>query len=186
MPNVFEQVKELVGMEQAIAFLGLQVKQESPGQWRSVCPACKGSGKRDLSINTDIDKFRCFKSNKGGTDATALVAHVRQVTQKEAAEMLLERYGTRPTSKPRTEQPRDTDHPILDILGLTSADCEALGAGYDPETARFVIPLKVGTLAIATSTDQAPLLLFSINQAEGTEDEEKPSPDELRRLFRVV
>ena len=91
MPSIFEQVRERVTMLDAITFLGLQVKQESPGQYRARCPACKGSEKRDLSINAEKG-FRCFRGDKKGNDATALVAHVRGISQTDAANELAEHF----------------------------------------------------------------------------------------------
>lgn len=94
-----------------------------------------------------------------------------------------------------------TDHPAIEALGLSAAVCNALGIGYAPKglmRGRVVFPLRLpdGTLigyqGLATTGDQAPLILFPKNLDEKIAAPpaavEKPpqQPDELRKLFRVV
>jgi hypothetical protein len=203
--SIFQDVRERVSISDAISFLGLHVKQESPGQFRTTCPNCKGSEKRDLSINTEKG-FRCFRSDKKGNDATALVAHVRGTSQTDAAKMLHEHFisAARPQrSVPQPQEEGDLqplaylehEHPVIEMLGLTPAACEALGAGYAPRgtmAGRILIPLRMpdgkltGYLGIATKPDQDPLLLFPKNLEDRCAPTEKPAPDEMRKLFRVV
>lgn len=67
------------------------------------------------------------------------------------------------------------DHPAIEALGLTGAVCTALGIGYATKglmKGRVAFPLRlpdgtlVGYQGLATSGDQAPLLLFPKNLAE--------------------
>lgn len=99
-----------------------------------------------------------------------------------------------------------TNHPVIELLGLTSPTCEAIGIGYTGKgmmRGRVAIPLRlpdgslVGYLGIATTTEQEPLLLFPKNLEEKATapapaaaapppSEPKKPADELRKLFRVV
>lgn len=94
-----------------------------------------------------------------------------------------------------------TDHPAIEALGLSVAVCSALGIGYAPKglmKGRVVFPLRlqdgtlVGYQGLATSPDQAPLLLFPKNLDEkcsappAPKEAPKQSADEMRKLFRVV
>ena len=112
----------------------------------------------------------------------------------------------------RREQLRALDylvheHPVIEVLGLSAVTMEALGGGFAPRgtmLGRVCIPLRmedgtlVGYLGIATREDMAPLLQFPKNlekrcldtlNGDATPDaepEQKPEPDNLRKLFRVV
>lgn len=68
-----------------------------------------------------------------------------------------------------------TDHPAIEALGLSVPVCEALGIGFASKgimKGRVVFPLRlqdgtlVGYQGLATSPDQAPLILFPKNLAE--------------------
>ena len=65
-----------------------------------ICPFC-GSGKQPgqkhdaaLSINPDGLHWKCFSCRKGG-DIFDLVAAMRNISQNEAAKILMEKYGSR-------------------------------------------------------------------------------------------
>ena len=80
----FADLKTRVSMEQVISLLNLKVKREGQ-QWRAACPYCKGGGDRALSMNVRDNVFRCFADGKAAGDQIALVAHVRDISQREAA-----------------------------------------------------------------------------------------------------
>jgi hypothetical protein len=216
MPNIFEEVRTHVSIADAIVYLGLKASETKGDQLRFPCPACKGSDRRTLSVNLQKG-FRCFSSDKRGDDATALVAHVRDIRNGEAAQLLKDHFisaartssATKPRQTPepgeRLEafsdvlQPLDYlehEHPVAEMLGLTPGALEALGGGFAPRgtmAGRVLIPLRLpngdllGYCGIATREDQSPLLLFPKNieeRCQGTA--EKPEPDQLRKLFRVV
>ena len=228
--TIYDDVRERVSMRDAAEFLQLgQPRIEAQGtQWRYQCPACRGGDKRSLSINISDNKgFGCFVGAVGkhpkvkGNDATSLVAHVRGITQRDAAEMLHEHFCSAsrsvPVSSPKPPARREeskglaaldyleAEHEVLDLLGVSEASALALGAGFAPRgtmAGRILIPLRLpngilcGYLGIATKEDMAPLLLFPknleamcLNAAqveERAEEEPKPQPDELRKMFRVV
>jgi hypothetical protein len=100
---------------------------------------------------------------------------------------------------PEAPQPTNsltTDHPAMDLLGLSVAACEALGIGFKDD--RLMIPLRlpdgtnVGDLGIAMDESLAPLLLFPDDLEERchvTAEEVAPPKtpaDQLRKLLRVV
>jgi hypothetical protein len=205
MANIFEDVRNRVSLEDAIAFLSLKLTKREGDQLRYECPHCRGSNKRALSVNLDKG-FTCFTANKRGNDATALVAHCRNISQRDAAQMLSDHFKlqqqTAPlpgNAKPQGLEELDyleTDHEIVELLGLTPRALELIGGGYAPKgtmAGRLLIPLRLptgvlaGYLGIATREEQEPLLLFPKNLEERAAPAEgKPQADQLRKMFRVV
>lgn len=136
--------------------------------------------------------FYCFANGKGG-DVIALVAHVKGVSQREAAESLDKHFtvGAQPTSSPQprahVEQGRkeplkpldylQPSHEAVQALGVSEATCAEFGAGYASKgimRGRFAVPIhsKDGTLlayvGVAVSPEQSPQLLYpnGFNPAE--------------------
>jgi hypothetical protein len=218
----FRSIKERVSFQQAIQMLGVQMRLRA-SQYRSECPTCKSGGDRTLAV-TPGEGFFCHTAGKGG-DVIAFAAHIRNIGQREAAQMLAEHFGidSAPTRSPApkhqkasNEMPRssaeplkrldylETDHPAIELLGLTEDVCDAIGIGYAGKgtmNGRVVFPLRledgrlIGYIGLATKPDQAPLLKIPSNLADlcGTggiveEPEQEPpkSKDELRKLLRVV
>lgn len=183
----FEEVKKKLSLEDAISFLDLSLKQ-SGNQWRGKCHACESTNDRALVI-TRGKGFYCFSARKGG-DVIALVAHIRGVAVKEAAEQIAEhvgmvqapRNGTVPETVPgsvggkdkgdRTLQPLaylEPDHESVRALGLSKETCEHFGAGYAPKgimRGRLAIPIHdlagdlVAYCGRAVKDGQKPALLF--------------------------
>jgi hypothetical protein len=201
----FAAVKARVKIEEVSPILGLTMKGNN--QLRGPCPQCKGDP-RALAINIDKQGFYCHSRSKGG-DVIALTAHVRGTSQREAALFLQDHFGAeKPKARETAQdalQPLDyleTDHEVIELLGLSMAACEALGAGYAPKgvmTGRIVIPLRlpdgtlVGYFGIATKEDQVPLLKFPPNLEERcrTVPSKADAPpkvpgDQLRKILRVV
>jgi len=98
----FEALKARVKIEQTIPLLGLKLRQHGD-QYRGPCPACKNGGDRALAINSGKQSYYCFSQRKGG-DLIALVAHVRGMTQKDAAAYLDQQFGN------STQSHSDTVH----------------------------------------------------------------------------
>lgn len=162
-----------------------------------------------------LGAFYCHVCKQNG-DAIGLYAHIKGVRNYDAAVALTEAFHIGPApkaeKKQHTAQPEngpmqpldylEPEHPVIDMLGLERAAMEALGAGYAPRgtmRGRILIPLRlpdgslVGYMAIATDAEQSPLLKFPDNLAERCqakpqprEQADEPSPDQLRKLFRVV
>jgi hypothetical protein len=183
-PVDFRKLKSIT-LEQAIGFLPeLKLHKREGDQLRYPCPACGGDNKRALSVNVESG-FRCFAGSKSGTDATALVAHVRGISNYEAGRLLEEHFFSARAEQPSRKPEEPTD--VASMLGISPDALDALG-GYEAE--RLVIPLRkadgtqIGTLGIATRADQSPLLAFDFDEKALVA--EKPAPDDLRKLFRVV
>lgn len=213
----FKAVKASVSILQAAQFLGLEVKREGSRQCRAQCPVCKDEEKRALALEVSENSFYCHSQKTGG-DVIALVAHVNQSTNRDAAEMLQDHFlsdSAKAHSAPSPTRKVEPDgggelqaldylvheHPVADMLGLSAATLKALGGGYASKgmmAGRIAIPLRmddgrlVGYFGIATKEDQQPLLKFPDNLEERCtaapkqEAVEKPQPDQLRKLFRVV
>jgi CHC2 zinc finger len=206
----FAGIKARVSLTQVMEMLDLRLKK-SGSQFRGSCPV-HGGGDRTLVI-TPSEGFYCFAEKKGG-DQIALYAHVRDCNNYDAAAALSQHFrieqpkrAERPAEPPTDAlQPLtylETDHEILDVLGLSPAVCQALGAGYAPKgtmLGRVAIPLRledgtlVGYFGIATKPDQEPLLKFppnleercSVQAVQPVEEPDKRSADDMRKILRVV
>lgn len=199
--TIFEDVKRRVTMRDAIDYLRLKAVEQKGDQFRFKCPTCTDNDGRSLAVNL-TNGFTCYaaKPKKSGNDCIALVAHVLNISQTEAAKVLAKHFlgsSTEPERK-STGAGRGSDtsgacasppttHPVIDMLGIDPNMLDAIGGGYCSETERIEIPLRTpggdvsGTVGIATRADQSPLLLFSERVTV-----QKETPDELRKLFRVV
>jgi DNA primase len=183
----FEALKTRVKIEETIPLLGLRMRQHGD-QYRGPCPACRQGGDRALAINSRMQSYYCFSQRKGG-DLIALVAHIRGMTQKDAAAYLDQQFGNSEQShsatvhssgnsspSPPTRQGRELkplDYLIfneaVEGLGLSEATCKAWGAGYAPKgimRGRFAVPIfdRAGTLlayvGIAVAEETSPRLHF--------------------------
>jgi hypothetical protein len=83
----FAEVKERCSIVDAVALLGLKTTEER-NQLRAACPACGNGGPRAIVITPSKGLFHCFPSKAGG-DQIALVSHVKGVSQKNAAALML-------------------------------------------------------------------------------------------------
>jgi len=183
----FQALKARVRIEQTIPLLGLRLRQYGD-QYRGPCPVCKQGGDRGLAINSAKQSYYCFSQRKGG-DLIALVAHIRSMTQKDAAAYLDQQFSdnaqshsdtvhsSRNSSASSTVQ-RDRElkpldylvfNETIDGLGLSEATCKAWGAGYAPKGimgGRFAVPVhdRAGVLlayvGVAVSEETSPRLHF--------------------------
>lgn len=88
----FNFVKEVASIEEvAITYLNLKA-EKSNGQYRCACPGCAEDNPRAMVITPSKGLFYCFNSQKGG-DVIALVAHVKDLSMKEAAQYILDFQG---------------------------------------------------------------------------------------------
>jgi DNA primase len=83
----YAAIKAAYSFEQAIRCLGLNV-EKSGDQFRCPCPTCKTGGPRGLAI-TPGKGFYCFGAKRGG-DVISLVAHIKGIGQKDAAQLIQE------------------------------------------------------------------------------------------------
>lgn len=154
----FAEVKERCSIVDAVALLSLKCTEERQ-QLRAPCPVC-GGGPRAIVITPAKNLFHCFPSKAGG-DQIALVSHVKGVSQKDAAGLMLgaETKGT--VQSTSTVQSTGTvqdhfppldyleaDHVTVEALGLSQETAEALGIGYAPKgmmKGYIAIPIRLPT-----------------------------------------
>ena len=182
MYHDFAAIKAAVSFGQVVSMLNLNVKQHN-NQWRGPCSACNSGGERALVI-TEGKGFYCFASKKGG-DQIALVAHIRDIPVKDAAEQLARHAGTVPerkgtsTREPGTVPVRE-GCPVLSYLEPADARVQALGvteetakeweSGYAPKgvlRGTYAVPVKdasgklLAYVGIAVAPDQERYKFFS-------------------------
>lgn len=183
----FAALKERVAIDDVLSDLGLQMKHHA-GQWRGPCPACKSGGNRALVITPGKSAFYCFGGRTGG-DVIALVAHIRDLSMKDAGMELARMTGKgseddsprsgkvdtvpeeRSKGDVRSLQPLSylqPDHELVGKLGLSPETCEHFGAGYAPKgimRGRLAIPIhdleaKLIAYCGYTVRNETPALIF--------------------------
>lgn len=154
----FSELKQRVTLDEVIGFLGLSMTRAAtkeygdPPQWRGACPACQSRGNRSLVV-TEGKGYYCFEQRKGG-DAIALVAHIRKLTMRQAAEELHRAFPLvevaedpthYPPPEPRHEPPPQNgallrvadylkyEHPDIQGLHLSPETAKRLGVGQKPK-----------------------------------------------------
>jgi len=145
----FQELKGRVDIEAACSFLQLNLKP-SGKQLRGPCPTCQSSGDRSLVATPEKGAAYCFSAKKGG-DVIWFTAHIRGVSQKEAAHLLNEAFGgagnvadrgnttgTVPanSAKEREMKPLSylqTDHDNVVGLGVLSDTAEFFECGHAPK-----------------------------------------------------
>jgi len=148
----FAEVKARCSIEQAAKLLGLQTTEER-SQLRSPCPVC-GGGPRAIVITAANNLFHCFTAKVGG-DQIALVSHVKGVSQKDAAALMLGSETKDTVQSTGTVQHKfppldylEADHITVEALGLSPETAEALGIGYAPRgmmKGYVAVPIRLST-----------------------------------------
>ena len=93
------KLKETVSIQQAAALVELKLTKNGDA-FRSPCPACNSGGERAIVITPAKAAYYCFAQKKGG-DCISLVAHVKGIGQREAAEWILEQLPQQRESIPQ-------------------------------------------------------------------------------------
>ncbi|MGO8866408.1 MAG: CHC2 zinc finger domain-containing protein [Alphaproteobacteria bacterium] len=153
----FAEIKQKVSIERLPPVLGLQLQQYGLS-WRGPCPACKQGGDRALAVTPHKKAFYCFAWKRGG-DAIALAAHVKGMSQRDAAIFIAEQFhldeagkattanaGTSSRNSSPEPQARmaavapkpalqplsylDPVHPSLQALGVSPDTAIAFESGY--------------------------------------------------------
>jgi len=142
----FAELKKTIPIENAVQFLGLEVKPEG-NQLRGPCPACKRGGERALVITPAKGAWYCFNATKGG-DLINLVQHIAGLASvKEAGEFIAKNVLAPATPDAKTDDLKPLDHLTIDhelvtAVGIPEDVCKAVGIGYAPRG------LMQGTVAI--------------------------------------
>lgn len=175
----FAALKEQVSIEQVLSILDLKAKQHGH-QWRSACPFCKSGGDRAIVVTPAKKSWYCFSARKGG-DIIALAAHVRNVSQREAAQFIAERFGE-PQSEPSKPAPASKpehccpvleyllpEHEAVQKLGIEPATAKDWGIGFAPKgtmRSRVLFPIfdrEKTLLAYTGLSENSPRWLFPPN-----------------------
>jgi DNA primase len=181
----FQQLKETVKIDEVFPFLGLALKRYGE-QWRGPCPACKSGGDRALVVTPAKSAYYCFAAKQGG-DVIALVAHIKAMAMKEAAQLIAETSGLNPKPKALASGPTlpltvpekekagfnpltylQAEHPMVQALGVSVDTAKHFGAGFAPRgilRGRLAIPIhdRHGILIAYCGRavgDESPNLIF--------------------------
>lgn len=119
----FAEVKSRVSIETTASMIGLKLTRAGK-QFRSPCIACNQGGDRALVITPEKGLWYCFSAKAGG-DNIALVAHIKGLSQKDAAHLLADHFGIGGTVQ-STVQNRTVQSP-------TKPPAQPVKAGFDPE-----------------------------------------------------
>ena len=143
MPFIdFAELKKSATMERTLEFLRLQTKQEG-SQLRAPCPACAHGGDRAIVITPSKQMFYCFAKKTGG-DAIALVAHIRGISVKDAADELNRAFGTVQNSTGTVSKSRATAPQAQEARKQPAFDPEAYAARLDASHASLA-PLGISS-----------------------------------------
>lgn len=211
----FEDLKSRCSLEQAMRMVGLKLTK-SGAQFRGSCPihgggprtlvVTPGRGFYCFAEKQGGDQISLVAHVRELPVKEAAAWMLEQIGGKpEPARKAAPAARSEPTAGLKPLDYLETDHEALELLGLSPLVCESLGIGFAPKGTmanRVLIPLRlpdgtlVGYQGIATREDLIPLIAFPKNleercgvsheTSEEPEPEEQPSPDTLRRMFRVV
>lgn len=190
MPYVdFAELKASVKITDVASMLGIDLQRFKPhgDQLRGCCPIHGGDNPRGFVITPNKGLWYCF-SGCGGGDIIKLVSKMRQLPPKEAAELIVERFGnptvprnstvplggtrTVPQNEKGALKPLDyllAEHDQVQALGVSPETAATWQSGYAPKgimRGRYAVPLKskdgtlVAYVGIAVSDEQSPTLHF--------------------------
>lgn len=91
----FKSLRHAVQFEDVLNYLDIPFKRMGNGQLRSACPICESESDRCLVVTPKLALWHCFSHHKGG-DAIALVAETKQLTTRQAAQLLADTFGSPP------------------------------------------------------------------------------------------
>lgn len=156
----FAGVKKEHPIEKVAELLGIEVTKQRNGQYRGKCPIHQGTDPRGFVVTPSKSLWYCF-GGCGGGDQIALVAKVRDISPKEAAEWLVGGVGGTSSgivpdreTVPEQFQPLaylEADHEAVEAVGFDMEIAQAVGIGYAPKgtlkgTVAIPIRLPDGTL----------------------------------------
>lgn len=130
----FRAIKERFTLIQVAKSIGLKLTPEN-GQYRCPCPRCGGDD-RAIVITPSKNLFFCFQSKKGG-DLISLVAHVHDLSFRQAAQFILDGeepviddtdHGTHKGLEPLNHL--NYTHEAVRNLGIPEIVAERIGIGY--------------------------------------------------------
>jgi len=182
----FQQLKTRVSIEQVLDMLNIRLKHRSGHQWRGSCPICHEGGDRAFAVTPARNVFICFGQCKKRGDIIALVAAVKDVPAREAAQIIDQHFGAGNApdrSSHRSPQPPqskngfdvekylaglDPEHPNLEPLGIATNTLREGRGGYATtgvHRGKLALPVTrdgvvVGYLGRAIKEGDSPTLSF--------------------------
>lgn len=214
----FKALKAAVPMVDVLQWLGLKLKPEGK-QWRGSCPFCESDNERAFVCTPADHVYYCHSCAYGKDTIDLVARMKGCSTREAAVEMAkhfgTDGKGERLNSSTVHSSPSTTkvaapqqelkplenlsvEHAAIDALGLTTDTATALGIGYCAKglmRGRVVFPLRTaegrlcGYAGLATSADQAPLMLLPKNLGErlaAPTSKQEPQQDDVRSFLRVV
>lgn len=208
----FQDLKTRVSVEQVLAMLNIHLKKNG-SQLRGTCPICNQGGDRVFVVTPDRNAFICFGQCKARGDIISLVAAVKNIPARQAAEVIAQQFGggkpvptdRTPTAPQASKAGFDADkyaasldptHASLEALGVSPQTFREWRAGYCKTgvlRGRLALPVTrdaaiVGYLGRATSDAQSPSLLFpnGLSPMEYIFGEDKVVGDRGLQLVRDV
>jgi DNA primase len=88
----FKVLRERIPIARVIDMLGVRLKKRG-AQLRGSCPICSHASDRCFVVTPSLNRFWCFGDCQRGGDIIELVAQVKHVSQKDAAQILAEHFG---------------------------------------------------------------------------------------------
>lgn len=214
MPYVdFKELKRSVRMLDVIEWLEIKLKPEGK-TFRGPCPYCNSRDDRALVATPSEHIWYCHSEAVGG-DTIALVAKHFGCSTRDAALKMKESCGnsepvhrstvTIPSTKPERPPVKGDvlqplahlkhEHEALTALGISPEACRALGVGCASKglmRGRVAFPLRlpdgtlIGYAGLATTADQAPLMLLPSNLDQIIEGDKQTPESGLHNFLRVV
>ena len=90
----FKALRQRMPIEHVLDMLGIRLKKTGT-QLRGPCPICSSDSDRCFVVTPALNRFWCFGDCKSGGDVIELVARVKQLSPKEAANLLVEQFRER-------------------------------------------------------------------------------------------
>ena len=182
----FAELKARVPIQDALKWLGIELKVSPNGQLRGCCPIHDGGNPREFVVTPSKGLYFCF-AGCGGGDIIKLVASYRKIGSKEAAAEIATHLGkgtvaaagnstvpgkgTVPQNEKAGFNPLtylEATHEAVQALGVSADTCSHFGAGYAPKgilRGRMALPIhsKEGLLLAycgRTVKGESPTLTF--------------------------
>jgi len=138
----FEEVKAKVSIVDGLQKLGIDNLQVRNGQLRGSCPCCNDQNPRAFVVTVAKGVWFCFSCKEGG-DVLTLVAKVKGISVREAAQWLIEDTPTTKPAAPQEQQERtqpfhslsylEPEHEAVLAVGFNPAFAKRVGIGYAPK-----------------------------------------------------
>ena len=88
----FKVLRERVPIDRVLEMLGITLKKAG-AQTRGPCPVCAHKSDRCFVVTPALNRFWCFGTCQSGGDVIELVAQLKKLSHKEAAQFLVTHFG---------------------------------------------------------------------------------------------